>query len=119
MAKVMTLACTPFRDGTIQITASGSMNPDETSRLIVEITKAAAEAHRMSRQPLPDRSQVEANVPYIEPTAMALSPGPRKTYVLLSLHFGAAEIGIAIAKSDGIQFGRALIAACSDETIPH
>jgi hypothetical protein len=69
---------------------------------------------------LPDRTDIEAAIPYIETSAMGLAPeAPKKDYVLLSLHFGAAEVGIAIAKSDGRQLGQILIAACADESTAH
>jgi len=112
--------CTPLPNGNVKITGSGTMTASEASLLIVEIAKAAIQAHRRSRQPLPDRTMAASPVPYIETDAMGLiTERPRADYVLLSLHFGAMEVGIAIAKSDGKQLGQALIAACSGGTIPH
>jgi hypothetical protein len=85
----------------------------------VEIAKSAIQAHHMSRQALNDRTQVEAKVPYIRPTQFGLSPGPTRDLVLLSLHFGALEIGIPISKSDGKQLGQALIAASDESSTAH
>jgi hypothetical protein len=112
--------CSPLPDGNVQITGSGVMTAHEASLLIVEIAKAATQAQRRSGQALPDATGATAPVPYIEATAMGLDPqSPKDGYILLSLFFGAAQIGIAIAKSDGTQLGQALIAGCSDETTSH
>jgi hypothetical protein len=111
--------CRPLSDGRVEIGGAGVLTPYEAAMLIVEIASATTQAHRRSGEQAPDRTETEAPVSYIETTAMGLSPAPNKDYVLLSLHFGAAEVGIAIAKSDGIQLGQALTAACSDESTAH
>jgi hypothetical protein len=56
--------CTPLPDGNVQITGSGVISAHDASVLIVEIAKAAIQAHRRSGQTLPDRTQTEALVPY-------------------------------------------------------
>lgn len=110
--------CLPLPDGNLQITASGVFDAYDASLLIVEIAKAATQAQKRSGHALPDQNN--AVVPYIEPTAMGIDPQqPKEGYILLSLFFGLAQVGIAIAKSDGTQLGQALIAACSDETTAH
>jgi hypothetical protein len=112
--------CVPLPNGDIELTASGRVNAREASSLIVAIAKAATEARRQSGRQLIDRTKEEAPIPYIEATAFGLATEkPQEDYVLLSLQFGEAEVGIAIAKSDGRQLGQALIAACVDETTAH
>jgi hypothetical protein len=107
--------CTPLPNGNVKITGTGEISAHEASLLIVEIAKAAIQAYQRSVELLPDRTQTEVAVPYVRPTQLALSSGPEPDLVLLSLHFGAAEIGIPISKSAGTQLGQALILA-SDET---
>jgi hypothetical protein len=111
--------CTPLPDGNVQITGSGVISAHDASVLIVEIAKAAIQAHRRSGQTLPDRTQTEAAVPYIHPTQVGLSDGPEPDLVMLSFHFGAAEIGIPFSKFDGAGLGQALIAASADSATAH
>jgi hypothetical protein len=111
--------CEALSNGNVEIRASGSMTPSDAAQLIVEIAKTAIQAQRRSGQALPDGT-MEVSVPHVETTAMGLDPtNPGHGYILLSLFFGVAQVGIAIAKSDGMQLGPPLIAACSDETTSH
>lgn len=112
--------CTPTTDGNIQIVGSGVITAHEAAVLIVEIAKAAIEAHRRSGRYLPDRRQAQAAFPYIEPEIIGLTPSePTPDYLLLNLHFGELEVGIAMTKSAATQIAQALIAAGSGDTTAH
>jgi hypothetical protein len=65
-------------------------------------------------------TQVEAAIAYAEIAAVGLLPGaPSKDHCLLTLHFGAAVIGVAIPNADARKLGQTLIAASADDHEPH
>jgi len=113
--------CEPQSDGEVEIVGSGRLSQGDAALLIAEIAKAAREAHLRSGQPPPAAgTAVEASVAYVEPTAVGLLPGdPTKDYSLLTLHFGAAVIGIPIPNLEGRKLGQILIAASADDPAPH
>jgi hypothetical protein len=111
MAKII---CNPLPNGGVEIVGSGVINAQEASLLIVEIANAAKLAHERSGRQLPDRTVTEAPVPYVTPSSIGLSPGPREGFILLSLLFGAVEVGVPIAIDDGRRLGQVLIAASAD-----
>jgi hypothetical protein len=76
-------------------------------------------AHRRSGEQLPDRRATEASVPFVHPNMVGLSEGPTEGFILLSLHFGAVEVGVPISISDGRRLGQALIAASANTSLPH
>ena len=111
------LGCAPLSNGNVRITGNGEVTAYEASRLIVEMAKAAREAHRLYGERLPDRTGTAAAIPYIEASAIGLVSGPRADYVTLSLQFGEVEIGIAIGKLAAAHLGYALIAACENSSV--
>ena len=118
---MVTVTCEPRSDGEVEIIGSGRLKPDEAALLIAEIAKAAKQAHNSSGQPLPEAgTQVEAAIAYADIAAVGLLPGePRRDHCVLTLHFGAAVIGIAIPNSDARKLGQTLIAASADDPAPH
>ena len=117
----MSVRCESRQDGEVEIIGSGRLSPGEAALLIAEIAKAAKQAHSSSGQPLPAAgAQIEAAIAYAEVAAVGLLPGePRKDHCLLTLHFGAAAIGIAIPNADARRLGQTLIAASADDSAPH
>ena len=99
MARV---TCEPRPHCEVEIIGSGRLSPGEAALLIAEIAKAAKQAHSDSGQPLPVAgTQVEAAIAYAEITAVGLlAEEPLKDHCLLTLHFGAAVIGISIPTAD-------------------
>ena len=116
-----TVTCKPHPDGEVEIIGSGKLSPGEAALLIAEIAKAAKQAYSSSGQPLPAAgTQIEAAIAYAEVAAVGLLPGePRKDHCLLTLHFGAAVIGIAIPNADARRLGQNLIAASAEGPAPH
>src|SRR5579859_687060 len=116
----MTVRCEPRQDGEVEIIGSGRLSPGEAALLIAEIAKAAKQAHSSSGQSLPTAgAQIEATIAHAEVAAVGLLPGePRKDHCLLTLHFGAAAIGIAISNGDARRLGQTLIAASADDSAP-
>jgi len=116
-----TVTCEPRPDGEVEIIGSGKLSPGEAALLIAEIARAAKQAHSSSGQPLPAAgAQVEAAIAYAEITAVGLLPGePRRDHCLLTVHFGAAVIGIAIPNADARRLGETLMAASADDPTPH
>jgi hypothetical protein len=116
-----TVTCEPRPDGEVEIIGSGKLSPGEAALLIAEIARAAKQAHSSSGQPLPAAgTQVEAAIAYAEIAAVGLLPGaPSKDHCLLTLHFGAAAIGIAIPNVDARKLGQTLIAASANDPEPH
>ena len=116
-----TVTCEARLEGEVEIIGSGRLSQGEAALLIAQIAQAARQAHQRSGGlPPAAGTEVEAAVAYIDPTAVGLLPGdPRKDYSLLTLHFGAAVIGIAIPNADGRKLGQALIAASADDLVPH
>ena len=100
------ITCVARPEGEIEIVGSGTLNAEEASLLITEIAKAAILAAKRDSKALPDRVLIEAATPYIQPTSIGLSEGPRQGFILLSLHFGTAEVGIPISTADGRQLAR-------------
>jgi hypothetical protein len=115
-----TITCEPRSDGEVEIIGSGTLSQGEAALLIAEIANAARLAHQRSGGPLPTTgSEVEAAVAYVEPAAVGLLPGrSREDYSLLTLHFGAAVIGIAIPNAEGQKLGQVLMAASADDLAP-
>ena len=113
--------CEPRPDGEAEIIGSGRLSRGEAALLIAEIAKAAKQAHSSSGQPFPAAgTQVEAAIAYAEIAAVGLLPGePMNDHCLLTLHFGAAVIGIAIPNTDARRLGQTLIAASADDSVPH
>jgi hypothetical protein len=93
-----TVTCEPRPDGEVEVIGSGRLSPGEAALLIAEIARAAKQAHSSSGQSLPAAgTQVEAAIAYAEIAAVGLLPAtPSKDHCLLTLHFGAAVIGIAV-----------------------
>ena len=118
MARV---TCEPRPHCEVEIIGSGRLSPGEAALLIAEIAKAAKQAHSDSGQPLPAAgTQVEAAIAYAEITAVGLLPEePLKDHCLLTLHFGAAVIGISIPNADARRLGQTLIVASADDPVPH
>jgi hypothetical protein len=116
-----TVTCEPCPDGEVEIIGSGRLSPGEAVLLIAEIARATKQAHGSSGQPLPAAgTQVEAAIAYAEITAVGLLPGePSRDHCLLTLHFGAAAIGITIPNADARRLGQTLIAASADDPAPH
>ena len=119
--RMATVICEPRPDGEVEVIGSGRLSPGEAALLIAEIARAAKQAHSSSGQPLPAAgTQVEAAIAYAEIAAVGLLPGePSKDHCLLTLHFGAAVIGIAIPNADARKLGQTLIAASADDPAPH
>jgi len=115
------VTCEPCLDGGVEIIGSGRLNPSEAALLIAAIASAATQAHRSSGQPLPvTGTQVEAPIAYADIAAVGLLPGePSQDHCLLTLHFGAAVIGIAIPNADARNLGQTLMAASADGPVPH
>ena len=115
------ITCEPRSNGNVEIIGSGPLNASEASLLIAEIAKAVTLAHKRSGWPLPSAADTDtAKIPCVEISALGLIPGePTNAYVLLSLHFRAGAVGIAIANADGRQLGEALLAASADTSAPH
>ena len=116
-----TVTCEPRPDGEVEIIGSGRLSPSEAALLIAAIANAATEAYRRSGQPLPETgTQVEAPIAHADIAAVGLLPGePSQDHCLLTLHFGAAVIGIAIPNADGRRLGQILIAASANNPVPH
>jgi hypothetical protein len=116
-----TVTCEPRPDGEVEVIGSGRLNQGEAALLIAEIAKAARDAHAGSGKPAPTAgTSVESAVAYVEPSAVGLLPGdPQKNYSLLTLHFGAAVIGIPIPNDEARKLGQVLMAASADDPAPH
>jgi hypothetical protein len=86
-----------------------------------QIARAAKQAYSSSGKPFPVAgTHVEAAIAYAEIAAVGLLPGePGLDYCLLTLHFGAAVVGIAIPNTDARKLGQTLIAASADDAAPH
>src|SRR6202521_3211472 len=119
--RVAMVACEARSDGEVEIIGSGRLSQGEAALLIAEIVKAATQAHKESGGLFPvTGTEVEAAIAYVETTAVGLLPGePRIDYSILTLHFGAVAIGIAIPNADARKLGQCLIAASADGLAPH
>jgi hypothetical protein len=115
------VTCEARSDGEVEIIGSGRLNQGEVALLIAEIIKAATQAHKRSGGLFPvTGTEVETAVAYVETTAVGLLPGePRKDYSLLTLHFGAVAVGVAIPNADARKLGQSLIAASANGLLPH
>ena len=115
------VTCEPREDGEVEIIGSGRLNQGEAALLIAQIAQAERNAHVESGQPPPTPgTKVEASVAYVEPSAVGLLPGdPQRDYSLLTLHFGAAVIGIPIPNTEGRRLGQIMMAASADDPAPH
>jgi hypothetical protein len=116
-----TVTCEPRHDGEVEVIGSGRLNQGEAALLIAEIAKAARDAHTESGKPPPTAgTNVEAAIAYVEPSAVGLLPGdPQRDYSLVTLHFGAAVIGIPIPNGEARKLGQVLMAAGADDLAPH
>ena len=116
-----TVTCEARSDGDVEIIGSGRLSQGEAALLIAEIVKAATLAHMKSGGLFPTTgTEVEATIAYVETTAVGLLPGePTKDYSLLTLHFGAVAVGIAIPNPEARKLGQSLIAASADALAPH
>jgi len=115
------IRCEPRPDGEVEIIGSGRLNQAEAALLLAQIAQAAREADARSGRPPPVAGKsVEASIAYLEPVAVGLLPGaPKEQYSLLTLHFGAAVIGIPIPNAEGRKLGQVLLAASADEVARH
>lgn len=115
------VTCEARSDGEVEIIGSGRLSQGEAALLIAEIVKATTQSHKRSGGLFPvTGTEVEAVVAYVETTAVGLLPGePRKDCSLLTLHFGAVAIGIAIPNAEARKLGQFLIAASADGLAPH
>ena len=113
--------CEPHSDGEVEIIGSGRLSQAEAALLLAQIAKAAREAHaRSGEPPLVAGKAVEASIAYVEPVAVGLlSRAPKEGYFLLTLHFGAAVIGVPIPNAEGLKLSQVLMAASADETGRH
>ena len=116
-----TVTCEPRQDSEVEVIGSGRLNQGEAAVLIAEIAKAARDAHTASGKPPPTTgASVEAAIAYVEPSAVGLLPSdPQRDYSLLTLHFGAAVIGIPIPNGEARKLGQVLMAASADDLTPH
>src|ERR1700693_3420505 len=116
-----TVTCEGRSDGDVEIIGSGRLSQGEAALLIAEIVKAATLAHMKSGGLFPTTgTEVEATIAYVETTAVGLLPGePTKDYSLLTLHFGAVAVGIAIPNPEARKPGQSLIAVSADSLAPH
>ena len=114
-----TVRCEPRQDSEVEVIGSGKLNQGEAALLIAQIAQAARHAHIEAGQPPPAAgTNVEAAIAFVEPSAVGLLPGePQKDYCLLTLHFGAAVIGIPIPNADGQKLGRILMVASADDLV--
>ena len=114
-----TVRCEPREDGGVEVIGSGNLNQGEAALLIAQIAQAARQADLEAGQPPPAAgTNVEAAIAFVEPSAVGLLPGePQKAYCLLTLHFGAAVIGIPIRNVEGQKLGRILMVASADDVV--
>ena len=119
--RMATVTCEARSDGEVEIIGSGRLSQGEAALLIAEIVKAATLAHMKSGGLFPTTgAEVEATIAYAETTAVGLLPGePTKDYSVLTLHFGAVAIGIAISNAEARKLGQSLIAASADGLAAH
>ena len=120
-SELIMVTCEARQDGDVEIMGSGRLSPGEAALLIAQIAKAAKQAHGISGQPFPEAGTlVEAAIAYAEIGAVGLLPGePANDHCLLTLHFGAAVIGIAIQNSNARKLGQTLLAASADDVAAH
>ena len=109
----------PRPDGEVEIIGSGRLSQSEAAVLITEIAQAAGLAHpSLDADNWVQGGRFDRLYPAKSPSASFLGE-PKKDYSLLTLHFGAAVIGIPIPNTEGRKLSQVLMAASADEIARH
>jgi hypothetical protein len=109
-----TLSCRPLQSGNVRISMMEGTNeigsielaPTALSGVVRDILLAAIRAHQLSGRPHPNRIEETSEYPYLRASSMGLGPCPEPDYdSCLVLHFGEAQIGMALSMSEARQLG--------------
>ena len=109
------VSCNPLSSGNVRLggkLGDVELNPAAVSEFVRDLLLSAIAAHQQSGRPHPQYLTELTTYPYLRPSSMGLGPCPEPNYeCCLILHFGEAQIGMALSMSEARALGEGLIAA--------